>query len=240
MYLCFIGRTVYRGFESDPTSFSDKEYTTGKHKPKASREEDILSREMPQLRIVDDETWFAANSAIDARALKKDRPRGLDHPQHGIPRHARGPLAGVLFCKCGLRFHVGGRHGDAYCCSQKRSGGCWNKATCLREETHREIRDAIVSVLENLGSQIDRLCEEAAKRLDDGGQRKVRIAELREIKGKLEKTRDRLVRAIEIADTPLEILTAKLKACGTKSSHASSITSSVSRSRLHFVLCDSK
>lgn len=206
-----IRREVYRGADSYRTFYSKKEYATGKHKPRRNNEDEVLRREMPHLRIVSDETWFAANAAIDGRAAGRAAPRGFNNPQYGIPRNARGPLARVLYCRCGAKFHVGGRIGDAYCCSKKRSQGCWNKATCLREETHVAVRDAIVHELKNLGHRIDRLREVAGGLLDDGGRRDFRRAQLLDIQAKLEKSRDRLARAIELTDTPLEVLTVKLK-----------------------------
>ncbi len=75
-----IRRTIYRGFETYRDHISKKENVTGKHKPEANDDDEVLTREMPHLRIVSDVLWHMANKVIDDRALMSDSRKGASIP----------------------------------------------------------------------------------------------------------------------------------------------------------------
>lgn len=139
-----IRRTIYRGFETYRDHISKKENVTGKHKPEANDDDEVLTREMPHLRIVSDVLWHMANKVIDDRAPDVGFPQGREHPNYGIPRDSHGPLSKVAFCVCGAKIHKAGRIEGGYRCRRAKSGDCWNRATALCEFTHVELRDCIV------------------------------------------------------------------------------------------------
>ena len=100
---------------------------------------------MPHLRIVSDALWYRANKQIDDRQHRKDIPSGADHPLFGIPRDSRGPLTKVFVCGCCMsKMHQCGRSAGGYRCSTcRKAGGCWNKATALREDVHQILSQTI-------------------------------------------------------------------------------------------------
>ena len=209
-----IRRPDYRGFQNFRHCVSKKEYSTGKYKPTPNDPEEILSRAMPHLRIVEDWLWQQANAAIDARRLNPEVPRGSGSPLYGIPRDSRGPLSGLFSCgRCRAKMHVGGRIDGGYRCSAAHRGACWNKATARRDETHARISGAIIRALESLHSRLDRLLADAERLLDDSGQRDARIERLQAKKTKLERAQANLGRAVELGERSPAILVAKLDKC---------------------------
>jgi len=209
--LSFMRSTDYRGFQTYRDYVSKKEYSTGKRKPTPNDPDEVLSREMPKLRIVDDALWYAANEAIDKRNRYGDQPSGKDNPQYGIPRNSRGPLSEVFFCRCGAKMQVDGRGQGGYRCGLVKSGDCWNKATALRDETHEWLFGAIRQQLESLGGELDNLVANATNLLDYDGCRESHRTDLEQRRVKLEESQERLMSAIELSKRPLETLVAKLE-----------------------------
>ena len=208
-----IRSTDYRGFQTFRDHVSKKEYSSGKHKPKLNEPEEVLTREMPELRIVSDALWYSANAAIDARAPVAEPPLGRDNPQYGIARDSRGPLAGVLLCRCDHKMRPEAGTLSAYRCRLAKIGECWNKATSPRDKTHAWIAEPTLAQLQNLNGRIEKLLTDATKLLDDRGQRAARRAELAEKKVMLEKVQERLGQALEMAERPPKFLVNKLEKC---------------------------
>ena len=209
----FIRFTDYRGFQTYRDCVSKKEYSTGKRKPTPNDPDEVLSREMPELRIVDDALWYAANEAIDKRNRHGDQPSGKENPQYGIPRDSRGPLSGVFLCRCGAKMQMDGRGKGAYRCGQAKDGDCWNKATALRDETHEWLFGAIRQQLESLDGELDNLVANATNLLDYDGCQESQRTDLERRRAKLEESQERLMSAIELSKRPLETLVAKLEKC---------------------------
>jgi site-specific DNA recombinase len=205
-----IRRTDCRGHQVYRERISRKEYSTGKHKPRPNDPNEVLTRDMPQLRIVDDWLWYAANAAIDGRRRQEDILRGSENPHYGVPRDSRGPLSGVFLCRCGAKMHAMGRKGNGYRCSAVHRGACWNRATALRDETHHRIAQAIKRQLEGLNGQVEKLVHDSTYLLEDAGQREARAARLKQKKAELEETQERLLRAIELGKGHAEALVARL------------------------------
>ena len=119
---------------------SEKEHSTGKHKPERNEADEVLTRQLEKLRIVDDSVWYSANDAIKDHAADAEIPAGRDSPLYGIERNKRGPLSRVFRCRCNRRsgwMAVASRPTAA----KVRRGECWNKATSLRDKTHDWLRD---------------------------------------------------------------------------------------------------
>jgi hypothetical protein len=211
--IALIRRTDYRGFQTHRDHFSKKEHSTGKHKPELNVADEVLTRQMEKLRIVDDSIWFAANDAIDRRAPIAEPPRGQDNPHYGIPRNSRGPLAVIIRCHCSDKMRPEAGSSNAYRCRLANAGGCWVKATSPRDKTHQWIAQPILVHLQSLGGRIDRLIEDATKLLEDGGMRAARKAQLEEARARLRDIQERLGQAIELATRPPEILVEKLEQC---------------------------
>ena len=149
-----IRETLYRGLDVYGETITEKQLSTGKRTAQQSDAERILTREMPQLRIVSDELWAQANAAIDARRPDWDFPSGPEHPLFGVPRDSRGLLTTLFKCGiCGAPMHKGGRGGRAYVCSAARKRKCWNRATAEHEMIENALNRSSAT---NLVRNIDR------------------------------------------------------------------------------------
>jgi hypothetical protein len=200
--IALIRRTDYRGFQKYRDTVSKKVHTTGTRKSERNDPEEVLTRELPNMRIVPDWLWYAANAAIDRRVRRRNGQEEPDHPLAGIPRDSRGPLSGIFRCFCGARMNVDGRVEGGYRCSLVLKGKCWNKATSLKEMTHRALGDAIVGQLRLLDDELDRMLGRVQELFDDGGRREHRKkcsqARVHELRLALERLND----SIETAEQP--------------------------------------
>ncbi|MCY2990749.1 MAG: recombinase family protein [Planctomycetota bacterium] len=208
-----IRRTDYRGFQTYRDCYSKKQHSTGKHKPEPNDAEEVLTRQLEKLRIIEDSLWFAANDAIDARAPDVETARGRDNPQYDVPRDSRTPLSRVFFCSCGAKIHVDGCRKASYRCGKVRRGGCLIKATALRDKVHAWLRDAMLAQLRSLGDRVDSLIEQVTKILDDAGSRQAKRDRLQAKKAKLERHCRRLGRAIAKGEKKSDTLTKMLEDC---------------------------
>ena len=202
--VALVRRTDYRGFQTYRNTISKKVHTTGTRKSERNNPEEVLTRELPSIRIVPDSLWYSANAAIDRRVRRRNGPREQDRPLAGIPRDSRGPLSGIYKCFCGARMHVDGRIEGGYRCSLVRKGKCWNKATSLKEMTHRALREAIVDRLRLLDDELDRMLGRVQEVFDDGGRREHRKKCLRARKRELLLALERLNDSIESAKQPAD------------------------------------
>jgi len=162
--IALIRRTVYRGVETYRSTIAKKEYKSGKHKQERNTPDQVLTRDMPHLRIVPDWLWYAANQAIDERMLGEPGPTGLDHPLARISRDSRGPLSGLFVCGvCGGKMYKEGQvqaaYRSCYRCSMAPNGSCWNKATALPALVHERIGQAIIEKLLSLEGVLDAFVE---------------------------------------------------------------------------------
>ncbi|MCB9922379.1 MAG: recombinase family protein [Planctomycetaceae bacterium] len=104
-------------------------------------------RDLPYLRIIDDETFDAAQRMLDAnieRHVATRRPNGtLAGSQRGstTPRHL---LSGLIQCgECGATFHVGGTHGRYLFCPNYSKGNCSCKTQLRRDRAESMILERI-------------------------------------------------------------------------------------------------
>jgi len=103
-------------------------------------------REMPHLRIVSDELFEAAQRrvaeiGVSGGLRKKGRLTGS--PPGGWADHPRHLLAGLLFCRCGARFHTAGANARYLHCSGRLKGTCDIKVMVSRERAERMIVEAV-------------------------------------------------------------------------------------------------
>ena len=145
--IALIRRTVYRGFDTFRDTVCEKKHRTGKRKQIRNDPDEVLTRDMPHLRIVSDHLWYLANDAIDGRISTPNRSSGSDHPLSDVPRDSRMPLSEIPICGiCDERTYVIGSNG--YCCrnTTKRTrpeNFCWNRASTKLANAHGAIRDAL-------------------------------------------------------------------------------------------------
>lgn len=201
----------YRGVEHFRETVSTKQHGTGKRRPVENDRDQVLERDMPELRIVPDWLWYAANDAIDSRGNRKNVPKGDDHALSGIPRDSRGPLSKLFFCsRCKEKMAQSGRNEGGYRCSSVRNGDCWNKATAVRALTHGVIRQAVVDHLLDLDDEFGRIINRVKLLIGDNRSRQRRIVKLTAEEQKLDNTCEGLVDGLECAkeagDSPLRLV----------------------------------
>lgn len=208
--IALIRRTIYRGVESYRDSVATKELTTGKHLPKANEAEEVLTRFMPHLRMVEDWLWYAANKAIDERAPATTPLQGRDHPHYRVPRDSRGPFAGIYFCVCGAKMHGGVRTEGGYRCSASGKT-CWIKMTVTRQDAHQRIGVALSNVLRGLNSELDAVIQTASRLLEDAGRRATAKDKLTLRRTKLQRALQRLNSALADGERPPQSIVQEIK-----------------------------
>lgn len=206
-----IRRPDYRGVQVYRATVSKKQYRTGLRKPARNEQDQVLSRTREHLRIVPDWLWFAANKAIDDRNLCRERPsEGRTATENGLPG-PRSPVLQTMTCHCcGSRIYGSGRRQGGYRCSRARNGGCWNKATAIRQLAHQAIANAIADQLRQLGGTVDVLLGRVQELLGNARNGEARRRELEEERSQLETMVQRLTTAIETSDSPPASLTQQL------------------------------
>jgi DNA invertase Pin-like site-specific DNA recombinase len=123
----YAGRLVFmrQSFAKNPA--------TGKRQARANAPEERVVIDVPELRIIDEETWQAAQALRASRA--KVHPR-----HHRRPKHL---LSGLLFCGCcGASFAVKStRDGVTYfsCSVRTNRGGCENRKTARSDDVERRV-----------------------------------------------------------------------------------------------------
>ncbi|MBS1984665.1 MAG: recombinase family protein [Bdellovibrionales bacterium] len=199
----------YRGVEFYRQEISKKDYEIGGYNPVTNPDPTkVLKREMPHLRMVQDWLWHKANKAIDDRATPGMRPTGREHPLHGIPRDSRSLLSNIFVCGiCGSKMHAEGRNEGGYRCSAARHGECWNKATCLRDFAHGAIVSAVSeAILAAAPDSAEILIGYIESLIMDQGQFREEQRNLAKSRSELQKKQQRLINAIQMADSPPEFL----------------------------------
>jgi DNA invertase Pin-like site-specific DNA recombinase len=210
--LALIRRTVYRGLEAYRFTVVKKHYRSGRHEQVRNEPAEVLTREMPHLRMVPDELWYAANRAIEDRRRCTAATSGAGHPLAGIPRDSRGPLSGVLHCGvCGGKMYMEGRKEGGYRCGNARRGTCWNKATAARAVAHAQIYRAVLAQVMHRDGVLDLVIAEVLRRLRDETPWQRKLAELQGQEAKVLMTRQRLLQAIEQGKDYLEVLVTRLR-----------------------------
>lgn len=156
--ISMIRNSVYQGLEIYRFTTTERKLRSGSRRQKRSQPEQVLTREMPHLRIVEPWLWEKANKKLDDRMVKKLSVSGDAHPMTGLPRDSRFPLSGLFFCgACGGKMYATGRNEGGYRCKHATLGGCWNKTTALRDFVHQQISSVVVDQLLTLDGVLDAL-----------------------------------------------------------------------------------
>jgi site-specific DNA recombinase len=191
----FTTRTILRNeIYAGVVIFGRREWlrdkTTGKRRYVERPKSEWRKRTVPELRIIDAETWAAAQSLVQqtARAFKQGK------------RSKRGyPLSGLLACgECRSPMVIGGG-GKYYGCSGRRTGrGCTNRAALRERDARRWLMDQLAGVVGE-PAMLEALRSEWAKSIGDG-DRELR-SELAKRRAALTATEGQIDRLLEwIAD----------------------------------------
>lgn len=191
-------RLDYIGIQEHRRTISTKRRTTGKHVSKRNDEDEVWTREMPQLRIVSDDLRARAIAAIEARDRAKGCHGNAPNFQAGIPRDSRGPLSGIFFCRCKSKMQLDGKY---RCGSAVKKNLCWNKASAERNLTHTKLSEAIFDNFPRIRDTIEQRLPGIAGRLQDDGSREERRAALAARVAEHQAIIDKLVNALERACT---------------------------------------
>lgn len=207
-----IRETIYCGWDEYRVTHSNPQLNSGKRRAERSETPQILTREMPHLRIVSDELWNQANAAIDARRPDRVYTSGPDNPMFGVPRDSRSLLTTLFKCSiCGAPMHKGGRGGRAYVCSAARKGKCWNRATA----EYGLIENAAKQVVREQLSMVDQMVDEFLRRLTqlvgDRDELDRRVNDLTMKKKAIKVRIRRLLKVIERTKTPPETVLKRIE-----------------------------
>ncbi len=117
--------------------------------PRSLEETQAWVRRFPELRIIDDETFLAAQQLL-AENVARHAHRHSDDGRFGRDQHgaaAAGPrhlLSGLVVCgQCGASFYVGGSHGKYLFCPNYGPGLCSCQTTLRRDLAERLILEAV-------------------------------------------------------------------------------------------------
>jgi site-specific DNA recombinase len=196
--ISLIRETIYRGWDIYRERHSTPLLETGKKRAERSETSEMLTREMPHLRIVSDELWAQANAAIDGRRPKRTYVAGLENPLYGIPRDSRSLLSTLFKCGvCGAPLHRGGRSGKAYVCSAVKRRKCWNRASADDVLTDNAVKNIVRDQLGALDDVVDEFLRRLNQLTGDQDTLHSRAEQLDIRQKKLERKSRELVKAIE-------------------------------------------
>ena len=127
---------------------TNRDPTTGDkwQEPRSEEETAKWLRHFPDLRIVDDETFFEAQRILDEN---NERVKGHRDKKGRLNGSAKGARRGHLLSQlikcleCGSKFHVGGAHGKYLFCPKARKGTCGCRTTLNRSRAERMILEEI-------------------------------------------------------------------------------------------------
>jgi hypothetical protein len=206
-----VRRSDYRGEEVYRKKIRKQQLTTGRSLPVWNSPDEVLTRQIPHLRIVSDHVWYEANAAIDRRQTRRNVPRGHEHPLTGKPRDSRGPLSTIFVCGiCGGIMHAEGRNEGGYRCANARARKCWNRTTCVREEAHEAILAAVSKAVMSLEGSLEQLATRVRELHASGGDLVASQRALESDEVKLAKKIDRIGLAIEEGGGATESLVPRL------------------------------
>ena len=184
-----------------------KDPSTGKRQARPNRPEEVVTEDVPDLRIVPDELWDRVKSRQEATRRATADPAGT-RPERA--RRARHLFSGLLVCGCcGGGYTVIGktRYG---CASARNKGTCDNRRTIAREILEAKVLsglrerllhpDLIAEFVAEYQKEYNRL------RAADGADRASGERELADVARRI----DRIVDAIA-EGSPVPSLMAKLK-----------------------------
>jgi DNA invertase Pin-like site-specific DNA recombinase len=204
----FVGRWPWGKLANKRNPFSGKVSQT----ERPAEECDQWVRQLPDLRIIDDALWDAAQRRLAEVGDANRGPRRRTGQLTGTapdqatpsPRHL---LAGLLVCEqCGLTFQVCGPRGEYLGCRGYLTGRCDCETRTPRDRTERMIGQAIVERILNNPlwhrNILDALRDEHQLL---GQQRPTRLAEARQLRTDGEQKIARLIDMVEAGSAPPDV-----------------------------------
>ncbi len=127
---------------------TNRDPTTGDkwQEPRSEEETAKWLRHFPDLRIIDDETFFEAQRILDEN---NERVKGHRDKKGRLNGSAKGARRGHLLSQlikcleCDSKFQVGGAHGKYLFCPKARKGTCGCRTTLNRSRAERMILEEI-------------------------------------------------------------------------------------------------
>jgi len=163
-------------------------------------------REFPELHIIDDQTYEAAQKFLDENSRRCAESRSGDGRLRGSPagNGRQHLLSSLVECgRCGRTLHVGGAHGKYLECPGHRKGACECRTQLPRVRSEHQILDIIGERLLTNPNWREAVYEAMSRAWHDqisSGPDKAR--ELKSQVNECERRIDRLVTTIETSDDP--------------------------------------
>lgn len=115
--------------------------------PRSEEECEEWTRELPDLKIVEEEVYAEAQRLLEDNYQRHVATRRSNGELNGSRAGSTGPrhlLSGLIKCgECGSTFHVGGAHGRYLFCPGYRKGVCSCKTQLRRDRAERLILDQV-------------------------------------------------------------------------------------------------
>ena len=114
--------------------------------PRPEEESAKWLRQIPDLRIVEDDSYFKAQQLLNDNNERVNAHRDKKGRLHGSEKGARRKhlLSGLIKCEeCGSTFYVGGPHGKYLFCPKAKNGTCTCRTTLNRARAERMILEVI-------------------------------------------------------------------------------------------------
>jgi site-specific DNA recombinase len=221
----YIGRLVWnrQRFLKDPD--------TGKRVARANPPSEWITKDVPELRIIDDEVWQAVQTRYASVQRKwKAGPEGRRFNQFRRPKYL---FSGLTKCgECGAGFIVYSRE-QLGCFGTRDRGTCTNKLTISRHEVEERVLSALQDKLMRKDF-FEEFCREFAREMNrlrmeqraglSGAKRElervkreiqkvveaivdgVKGSELKDRMADLQNRKDALLKQLEVADEPPPLL----------------------------------
>jgi DNA invertase Pin-like site-specific DNA recombinase len=119
-----------------------------RQEPRAEEETEKWTRHFPELRLIDDDTWNAAQQRLQKNRDTHKHRHNADGTLKGsspadAANYPRRLLSGLVKCVCGANFIVGGRNGCYLICPRYAQGRCQCKSQLHRERAEKLILDVV-------------------------------------------------------------------------------------------------
>lgn len=174
---------------------------TNKRRPQARAPGDVIRQAHPELRIIDLDTWQAAQAKLEA--TRRLFTRNADGSRKGKALVGAGhahPLSGLLRCSCGavMTLYGGAPGRRVYVCAAARRGRCGIRTSLREDLAQRRIMEGLRDLL-MVPEAIDRIRQRLVDGIQHGERR--RGAELAEHTARLSRTEKRIANVVgAIAD----------------------------------------
>lgn len=209
-----LSRLKYVGIWTWGQSRNVRDPETGdvRQEPRTEEETERWIRQLPELQIVELETFVKAQELLDENEQKFGHRRNeggkfqgsLRDREAGHPLHL---LSGLIKCgECGANFVVGGAHGAYMFCPACKRGTCSCKTQLNRELAERLLLDAIGRQIVDSAVWTRAVIDAAMKAWHDRDDRvPAQLAAIRQQIAEVERRRSRLLDRIETGNADPDV-----------------------------------